>query len=270
MQFGKGQIKMRDDKYLKLPNADYEIMSHPNGTDNTIEIGLVKDHRFAFYFWFKWWKKTTRKLKENVEKAPSLVTIDWHRDLCAPCESEKTDLTNLNLTSYKEVALFSWNKLNQLNDGHILSAAYLNLIGDIYVLCKQEGDDSEEPFIDHWGNEHKIMCFESIEELFSELSQNSIDKIYFDIDLDYFTESDDYCNGGENIRLMIDSEITSILDINSTFMKWIFKRMEGMTIATEPDFCGGLSNSNIIYNLVDTTLFNGHLFSKNVIWKHLS
>lgn len=262
---------MRDDEYLKLPNADYEIMSHPNGTDNTIEIGLVKDHRFAFYFWFKWWKKTTRKLKENVKKAPSLVTIDWHRDLFSPSESEQEDLMNLNLNSYKEVALFSWDKLNQLNDGHILSAAYLNLIGDIYVLCKQEGDDdSEESIIDHWGNEHKIICCKSIEELFRELSQYSIDKIYFDIDLDYFTESNDPCGGGENVRLMSDSEITSILDIDSEFMKWIFQKMEGMTIATEPDFCGGVSNSNKIYNLVDSSLFNNYLFSKNAIWKHLS
>lgn len=261
---------MKDNQYLKLPNADYEIMSHPNGTDNSIEIGLVKDHRFAFYFWFKWWKKTTRKLKENVEKAPSLVTIDWHRDLCVPCELEKEDLIKLNLNSYKEVALFSWDKLNQLNDGHILSAAYLNLIGDIYVLCKQEDDDREEPFTDHWGNEHKIICCELKEDLFRELSKNIIDKIYFDIDLDYFTESNDPCGGGENVRLMGNSEITSILDINSDFMKWIFKRMEGMTIATEPDFCGGVSNSNKIYNLVDSSLFNNYLFSKNAIWKHLN
>lgn len=42
---------MLDDHYLKLPNADYEIMSHPNRTNNSIELGLVKDHRFAFYFW---------------------------------------------------------------------------------------------------------------------------------------------------------------------------------------------------------------------------
>ncbi len=260
---------MKDNQYLKLPNADYEIMSHPNGTDNTIELGLVKDHRFAFYFWFKWWKKTKRKLEQNVEKAPSLVTIDWHRDLCTPCESEQEDLNALNLKSYKEVALFSWDKLNQLNDGHILSAAYLNLIGDIYVLCKQEDLNTEESFNDHWGNEHKIICCESIEDLLKELSQNSIEKIYFDIDLDYFTKSDDPCGGGENVRLMSDNEITSILDSNSDFMKWVFERMEGMTIATEPDFCGGLSNSNKIYNLVDTTLFKGHLFSKNARWKHL-
>jgi len=260
---------MNDNKYLRLPNSNCEIIEHPNGTDNAIDIGLVKDHRFVFYFWFKWWKKTKRKLEENILKAPALITIDWHRDLCAPCDIEKQDLINLNLNSYKEVAYFSWDKLNPLNDGHILSAVYLNLIGDVYVLCKQDGSD-DGTFTDHWGNEHKIICFESKEELLEKLLKDSINEIYFDIDLDYFTESEDSCGGGEDLTLMNDKDILSLLDINSEFMQWVFERMEGMTIATEPKWCGGLKNSNKLYNLVDNTLFNFQLFSKNATWKHLS
>lgn len=260
---------MDDNKYLNLPNADYAIIEHPNGENDAIEIGLVKDHRFVFYFWFKWWKKTTRRLEDNSNKAPSLITIDWHRDLCAPCEVEKQDLIDLNLDSYKEVALFSWDKLNQLNDGHILAAAYLNLIGDIYVLCKQDGTGDED-FIDHWGNEHKIICFDSKEDLFDKLLENAINEIYFDIDLDFFTESDDICGGGEDLTLMNEQDILSLLDINSGFMQWIFKRMEGMTIATEPKWCGGLINSNKIYKILDNTLFNNQLFSKKEKWKHLT
>lgn len=252
---------MNDNKYLKLPNADYEIIEHPNGQNDSIEIGLVKDHRFVFYFWFKWWKETSRQLKNNVIKVPSLITIDWHRDLCAPCAAEKQDLINLNLDSYKEVALFSWDKLNQLNDGHILAAAYLNLISDIYVLCKQDGTEDEN-FIDYWGNEHKIRCFDSKEDLLNELLQNNINKIYFDID--YFTESEDSCGGGEDLVLMDDQDILSLLDIDSEFMQWVFQRMEGMTIATEPKWCGGLINSNKIYKILDNSLFNYQLFSKKL------
>jgi len=260
---------MDNNEYLNLPNADYAIIEHPNGTNNAIEVGLVQDHRFVFYFWFKWWKKTSRKLNETKNKAPSLVTIDWHRDLCAPCKTEKQDLDNLNLNSYKEVALFSWDKLNPLNDGHILSAAYLNIIGDIYVLCKQDGFE-EESFVDRWGNEHKIVCFEKKEELYQELIENNILEVYFDIDLDYFTESDDTCGGGEDLVLMDDDEIISLLDTRSSLIKWILKRTEGMTIATEPKCCGGLSNSNKIYSLLDNTLFDNHLFSKHAKWKHLN
>lgn len=260
---------MDDHKYLRLPNADNAIIQHPNGTNKAIEIGLVKDHRFVFYFWYKWWKKTARQLENTLSKAPDLITIDWHRDLCAPCTSEKEDLISLNLESYKEVALFTWDKLNPLNDGHILSAAYLNLIGDIYVLCKQD-DFDEENFVDHWGNEHKVLCFATKEDLFTEISNKQIDEVYFDIDLDYFTESDDPCGGGEDLELVNDNAILSLIDINSEFMQWIFQRMEGMTIATEPKWCGGLRNSNHIYRLIDDALFDFQLFSKNTKWKHLN
>jgi hypothetical protein len=68
---------------------------------------------------------------------------------------------------------------------------------------------------------------------------------------------------------MEDNDILSLLDINSEFMQWIFQRMEGMTIATEPEWCGGLINSNKIYKVVDNALFDFQLFSKNTKWKHL-
>ncbi len=48
---------------------------------------------------------------------------------------------------------------------------------------------------------------------------------------------------------MDDQDILSLLDIDSEFMQWIFKRMKGMTIATEPKWCGGLINSNKIYKI---------------------
>ncbi|WP_428738700.1 hypothetical protein [Sulfurimonas sp.] len=259
---------MDDNKYLRLPNADSTLINAPDGSDTTIEVGLFKDHRFAFYFWFKWWKQTTRKLNDDTQKAPSLISIDWHRDLCAPCDSEKTDLESLNLNSYKEVALFSWDKLNPLNDGHILSAVYLNLIGDVYVLCKQDEDLEEENFIDRWGYVHKVKCFSTKEELLAEVKKDQVEDIYFDIDLDYFTESDEACGAGENMNLR-DDEVVYILDIESDFMDWIFQNMRGMTIATEPEFCGGIKNSNKIYDLLDSTLFYSQLFSYEAKWKHL-
>ncbi len=68
---------------------------------------------------------------------------------------------------------------------------------------------------------------------------------------------------------MDEKDILSLLDANSDLMKWIFERMKGMTIATEPKWCGGLSNSNKIYNILDTALFHPQLFSKRAVWKHL-
>ncbi len=102
-----------------------------------------------------------------------------------------------------------------------------------------------------------------------ELLKSNIDEVFFDIDLDYFTESDDPCGGGEDLALMDDKAITLLLDPHSSLIEWVLKRTEGMTIATEPKWCGGLSNSNRIYNILDNTLFLNNLFSKNTKWKHL-
>lgn len=256
---------MSDNEYIDPPGASYDTIAHPSGRNEAIEIALMRDHRFAFYYWFKWWKKINWELSND--KAPPLISIDWHRDLCAPCGSEKHELQQINLGSYKETALFCWDKLNPLNDGHILSAAYLNLIGDIYVLCKQDNGEKEPTFKDQWNNEHFVKCFDSSEELYKELSSLENEKVYFDIDLDYFVESNDPCGGGI-VELKCD-DITALLHPNSDLMEWLFQRMEGMTIATEPEFCGGLSNSNKIFNTLDVTLFNSSLFGKSVTWTHL-
>ncbi len=253
---------MNDDKYLKPPGTDFAILKQSNGENSSIEVAITKDHRFAFCFWFKWWKKKNQKVQ------PTLISIDWHRDLYEPCDSEKEDLKKLNLNSYREVALFSWEKLHSNNDGHVLSAAYLNFIGDIYVLCKQKGFKNET-FMDRYDNKHDIKCFHSKDDLYEELLKNHYDEIYFDVDLDYFTESSEPSGGGNDLKVVDEVEILSILDSNTDFMKWVYARMKGMTIATEPKYCGGLSNSNKIYNILDTALFGPQLFSKQSEWKHL-
>ena len=257
---------MNDNKYLDPPGSACDNIDHPSGRNDAIEVALMREHRFAFYYWYKWWKKTNRELSDY--KAPPLISIDWHRDLCQPCDSEKFDMDELSLQSYKEIAQFCWYKLNPLNDGHILSAAYLNIIGDIFVLCKQNEEEIEPPFTDKWGSVHNVKCYRTPRDLFNDLKKINNYNIYFDIDLDYFTESKDPCGGGD-VKLMTEIEIMSILNPNSDLMKWLFERMDGMTIATEPEFCGGLTNSNKIYNCIDKILFNSSLFSKKSNWHHL-
>lgn len=257
---------MNDNQYINPPGASYDVIDHPSGRQEAIEIALMREHRFAFFYWFKWWKKANFSLPNS--KAPSLISIDWHRDLCAPSESEMHDLQHLSLRSYKESTLFCWDKLNPNNDGHILAAAYLNLIGDIYVLCKQDNGAVEPIFVDRYGNDHLVKCFETSSDLYDELCTVDISKIYFDIDLDYFVESNAPCGGG-SVTLKREA-ITAILNPDSSLMIWLFQRMEGMTIATEPEFCGGLSNSNKIFCSLDTALFRSSLFSHTVTWLHLN
>ena len=253
-----------DDQYICPPGTDYSIVASPNGQNEAIEIALMKEHRFAFYYWFKWLKVN------HFENPPALVSIDWHQDLCAPCSFEKEELDKLDLNSFLEVARFSWEGLNPLNDGHILAAAYLNLIGNVYVLCKQEIYDPVSTLIDIHGNSHIIYCFSEKDELTQALHESIESSIHLDIDLDYFTDSSESCGGGENLTVMSKDSIENIIDPQSNLMKWCFQRMYGMTIATEPKFCGGVKNSNFIFDTIDSKLFSLPLFGAKVEWSHLN
>ncbi len=120
------------------------------------------------------------------------------------------------------------------------------------------------------GRTHLIRCYESVEELTKTISGQEHCSVILDIDLDYFTESPDPCGGGEQLQLVSDDEIQACLDPASPFMSWILPRMVGMTIATEPEFCGGLMNSNHLFNVVCGMLFDPPLLSHKAGWRHQS
>jgi hypothetical protein len=255
---------IEDNEYICPPGTDYSIVASPDGNKKAIEVAIMKEHRFAFCYWFKWTKE------KSFEQPKALVSIDWHQDLCAPCESEQQELSVVNLSSHLDVARFSWEELNPLNDGHILAAAYLDLIGNVYVLCKQDIDEPVFTMKDINSKEHKVYCFNDQVALVQALEENKETSIYLDIDLDYFTESTDPCGGGKNLNVMSRSQIEAVISPDSGFMQWCFKRMQGMTIATEPQFCGGLKNSNNIFNVIDSKLFSLPLFGAQVEWRHLN
>lgn len=245
------------------PGCKSGVLSHPSGEDEAIELALFQDHRYAFFFWSKWTRKA------NAKTPPALVSLDWHEDLAAPCEGERKDLKRLDQSKTRDLALFCWEGLNPNNDGHILAAAYLNLIGDIYVVRKQDGE-SAESFRDAHGNAHNVHCFDTFTELTESLSQSQVERVYFDIDLDYFTESPDPCGGGSDVELVADDEVRRTIDPRGPLMRWLFKRLAGMTIATEPEFCGGIVQSNHLLSLISETLFDPQILADDSAWLHLA
>lgn len=118
------------------------------------------------------------------------------------------------------------------------------------------------------GRKHLVCCYDSVEQLTEAVSGLKYDSAILDIDLDYFTESPDSCGGGDQLQLVGQDEIQACLDPTSPFMSWIFPRMTGITIATEPEFCGGLMNSNQLFNVVCGTLFDPPLLSHRLGWRH--
>ncbi|WP_337263987.1 MULTISPECIES: UPF0489 family protein [unclassified Serratia (in: enterobacteria)] len=114
----------------------------------SVEVAIGQDHRFAFFYWLKW-----AKTKDSLILPVTLISLDWHQDLAAPCGLECDWLKGLNTDNFREVAFFCWDRLHSFNDGHILAAAYLNIIDDIHVVQKQN-ESSIEHFEDAVGRDH--------------------------------------------------------------------------------------------------------------------
>lgn len=261
----KYNIEFRNPYHIVPPGAIKQILSHPRKSQETVELAIFQEHRYAFFYWVQWARQ------QKTHQPPSLVSLDWHQDLCYPCSTEKKWLSELNKSSDGEVAIFSWAKLAGNNDGHILSAAYLNLIENIYVHCRQgnrQRDWEDETIEDLYGNIHLIKKFQLFEDLEKHLFATNINQVYFDIDLDFFTLNNPYNRCGEVFSYMSKKEVKTMLAPDSSFMQWIFDRMAGFTIATEPNHCGGLLKSNYFLNIINQTLFAPDLFSQNCDWRH--
>lgn len=261
----KVKIEFRNPLYIIPPGSNKQILSHPIKNNEVVELAIFQEHRFAFFFWLQW----TRKLNGN--SPPCLVSLDWHQDLYHPDETEKDWLAQLDQKDDEEVALFSWAKLAGNNDGHILCAAYLNLIGNIYVHIRQpkfEEEWEDEELIDINGNKHIIKKFKTFEALEAHLLSSVETQVYFDIDLDFFTFNNPYNGRGNKYTYMKRSEMINILSLERPLINWIFNRLSGFTIATEPEHCGGLLKSNEILDIINTIYFKPDLFMDGCDWKH--
>ncbi len=267
-------------EYVTPPGSLSQLLSHPYyGDRKSIEISIFNDHRYAFFFWNKWTQKLIKE--DSIYCPPSLVTLDWHQDLVYPTDGEKEWLKELDLSNNKDVALYSWANLSNINDTHIMSAAYLNIIGDIYVHCRQgkfDRDWEDREFIDRYGNIHIIKKFKEYQDLEQYLLSCKVNNVYFDIDLDFFTLNNPLQIGGgrDKYTYLSQKTIKEMLNYNNPLMQWIFERLQGITIATEPEHTGGLLKSNKLLNRINKIWFKPSLFTsrpgrwdKETQWKHL-
>jgi len=130
---------------------------------------------------------------------------------------------------------------------------------------------SNRVIIDLYGNSHKIKIFKEDEALKDYLIARKYDNVFFDIDLDFFVEENPYSPGGGNVfTYMTDRKIEEILSIKNPLINWIFEKLAGFTIATEPKHCGGLLKSNELLDKVNNIYFEPSLFTPMIgsDWKH--
>ncbi|HLR25135.1 MAG TPA: hypothetical protein VK112_04655 [Fodinibius sp.] len=244
------------------PSTFREVIRHPGGHDRAIEKAIMMEHRFAFVFWMKWARALQQRGWLN-QRAPTLVTIDWHRDLAPPEEEQKEDLASLDPANLSDAANFVWARFDQTNDGHILCAAWLDIIGDI-ILLKNSAGEMQDSFTDKNGEEHRIFEFREVDRFSEFLLQRDDANIFFDIDLDYFIHGKGNVFYPGTFAPYTADEIKAVIDNKSPAFNYLLPRIDGMTIAQEPSYCGGIANSCRIMEVVI-----GQLFDPHNNWRHL-
>jgi hypothetical protein len=274
-------MKLRFDKSDTVlpPGSLTQLLDHPRYSHRSVELSIFNEHRYAFYFWNKWTQYNVFEM-DRINYPPDLITLDWHQDLRFPTRQEKGWLRKLDLTNSQDIALYSWANLGKWNDAHIMAAAYLNIIGDVYVHCRQgRNKDWDDEYIkDKNGNVHTIKKFKTYDELENHLLNSEVVNVYFDIDLDFFTINNPltWGQGGTSYTYLPTLTIKKMLSVDRPLISWIFERLWGFTIALEPEFTGGLLKSQAYLKLIDQLYFSPSLLtnvpgnrSQSTQWKHL-
>jgi hypothetical protein len=255
-----------DNGWLHPPGCEYSFTSFPLQDNGCCTVGIVHEHRFAFYFW------GIHSIDKDSPYA-TLISIDAHDDVGVPSEVIPDDLDNLNINNKIELGLFSWLRLRSLNDGHILPALYLNFFSDAYILLHERDNydafeilHTEQQQKDRDGRIHTVKYYHNLKKLLSELPKEG--HVFLDIDLDYFTIKNQ--NAGSVLgseSLMHDAEIKSFLSVSGPLLRPILNRIVGLTIALEPKYCGGLVKSLHVLNILNQELFEGTLCTNSCKWK---
>lgn len=246
------------------PGSTTDFVSSPDG-DRCCEIGIVHEHRFAFYHWARY--------SLRGEEAPILITLDSHDDVGVPGEVDPQALNALDLRNGTEIGLFCWFELRSLNDGHILPALHLGFFSDVHVLLNADESIGEfglehpdEEHIGRDGSRHRVRFHRDAESLLRDLPAS--EPLFLDIDLDYFA-----CENREagkvlgSQRLRSEDEIRACLSLRGELMSRLLDRVVGVTIALEPRYCGGLANSLRVLEILNQEFFGSSLCTDDCRWR---
>lgn len=221
--------------------------------DKSISRAVFTEHRFSFFWWNRW---TQEKRKNNADYLADIITIDFHNDLHFPNENDCDELKGLDLSNDFDVSFHSWARLNGNSDDHILSACFLNIIGDVYALTKQDINEREFSFKDLEKNDHNIFVFDDYQKLLEKLSESKSNHYFLDVDLDYFISVEGDYGSPENWELVDDEIIRNCISKENGIIGNISDKLDAITIALEPDYTGGLKNSFSIFLTIENTLFD--------------
>lgn len=216
------------------------------------KIFVVREHRYALYCWKK-------ALEQNlIQKSTFLLHIDAHTDFTLKEHHKQESEAFLTLDD-KQAADFIKNSLDQDNSEFIVPGMLANIVKDGLAVYRNEGLDygtrtqSTRSFPGHTLHLYRS---ESLSSLSFYLAEHPIPEDYIlDIDLDYFTYKCEaiYPKHPEDLMLQLQS------------LKPLWDKAKIITIALEPECCGGKTHCKEILNAVDSFLCHGILEAEKLI-----
>lgn len=233
-------------------DGDIEFFAHPHYGDKIAALGVasVIRHRFAFYYWWKWnheYKHGSSRAFPYEGEPLTLITLDRHDDVGLDDDYPNELLVDIDLKTEAEINLFCLSIMRKNNDGNIWPAQYLDIIGDAHVILRNrtydemfKGTGRESHIVrkSKSGRTNHITYYRETDCFLSQTQTSISGPIILDIDVDYFSGSDN----SNNNYIEID-RIRNVFSGRGCFWKSILSRCYSVTMALEPDYCGGLFDS---------------------------
>ncbi len=225
-------------------------------------IHVCKNHENALYYWCK------AKKEMNVD-AFFLVAIDKHKDLLGLPLNVKRELMSWDLNDLdkiKEKTMCergvrdrSGNLKSKLAYNQFLAAMEVGLVLDILIVSPEV--PCEKVYKDLSGRQHIIFHCDHPTDLKAIFKSQSIKQslgypegkksVILDIDLDFFTYLDDQ----EEAHVISEEDFGNIFSKGSPIW-WIYEKAKLVTISKEPFWCGGVDNSERIFELLKRHLLS--------------
>lgn len=244
------------------------------------KIYVMLNHRTAYLCWLDTYKKSC--LKENT----LLFHIGHRADFWLDNEKLIEGQKNLNINDLNQLNEFVKLKMDKKNTDFIVLSMYRGIIGDIISISRNNDEiygekivenqafnnrmDIGTRFKDRSGKVHKFLLgghsiinllgrhgvlkdafvHQDLQKIFHENVQN--DNVMLDISFDYFTYESD-----EGHRESMNDRHLERLFSSSAF-NYIWSNVKLITVALEPEYCGGKEECKSILKQFNSFIVNRH------------
>ncbi len=262
------------------PGCCLDFIEHPlpwERRSRCVQVGVVLEHRYAFWLWLR--VKTDlscrnasgKQTPDRDYRPPDLLTMDWHDDIGGSCDFIEDELRRLNQEDENEVGFFCWAGLRSLNDGHVAPAMWLNAIGNVYAVIKQHQDfqAQDRTITDRYGAQHRVTYLRRPADFLPLWAKGPRgDGLLWDIDLDYFTRAKSVPDQ-RYTPMLADRAVADELDPSQKWVHEVLRNLRGVTIALEPEYTGGLTNSLHLLQRWEEAFLEIPLFAKGCSWRDI-